>query len=187
MIGFRQQFTSTRHRYVRRAFRSAKRFGKVTAFDGLDLEIPTGQTVALLGLNGAGKTSLVRTIATLLRPDSGTIRVAGYDVVRDPVRVRASIGLAGQYATVDAGLTGRQNLNMFARLYGLKAVVWSIAMTVVLAPVAVVRFNRSKQPQTPTADLSDPRFEEIRKIFVGACRKSRTSSGVVPESRKQRP
>jgi ABC-2 type transport system ATP-binding protein len=87
-----------------------KSFGKVAALSGLDLAVPAGEVCALLGPNGAGKTTAVRILATLARPDSGTARVAGYDVVREAPRVRASIGLAGQHAAVDDDLTGRENL-----------------------------------------------------------------------------
>jgi ABC-2 type transport system ATP-binding protein len=96
-----------------------KRFGKVEALASLDLVIEPGQVVALLGPNGAGKTTLVRTLATLLRPDSGTVLVDGRDVVREAPRVRALIGLAGQHAAVEDAMTGRENLEMVATLYGL--------------------------------------------------------------------
>jgi ABC-2 type transport system ATP-binding protein len=95
-----------------------KRFGKVEALRGLDLEVDSGQVVALLGKNGAGKTTFVRTVATLLRPDEGTLRVGGYDVVSKSAHVRRLIGLAGQYAAVEGAMTGRENLEMIARLYG---------------------------------------------------------------------
>ena len=94
------------------------RFGKVTALDGLDLTAPPGQVLAILGPNGAGKTTFVRTVATLQRPTSGTLRVRGHDVVRDPVKVRRDIGLAGQFAAVETTMTGRENLEMTARLFG---------------------------------------------------------------------
>ena len=87
-----------------------KSFGKVQALRGLDLAVPRGTVCALLGPNGAGKTTVVRVLATLTRPDAGTARVAGHDVVREPAKVRASIGLAGQHAAVDEDLTGRENL-----------------------------------------------------------------------------
>jgi ABC-2 type transport system ATP-binding protein len=103
------------------AERVSKRFGKVRALDGLDLVVEGGQVLALLGPNGAGKTTLVRTIATLLRPDSGSVRVGGYDVVRDAGRVRSLIGLAGQQAAVEEAMTGRENLDMVARLYGFSS------------------------------------------------------------------
>ena len=96
-----------------------KRFGRVTALDGVDLEVPAGSVLGLLGPNGAGKTTLVRILATLLKPDRGGARVAGYDVASQPQAVRRLIGLSGQYAAVDPFLTGAENLVMIGRLYGL--------------------------------------------------------------------
>src|SRR5579863_8406056 len=96
-----------------------KRFGKTVALDGLDLEVAPGTVLGLLGPNGAGKTTAVRIFTTLLEPDSGRAMVAGLDCVRDANRLRARIGLAGQYAAVDALLTGRENLEMVGRLYRL--------------------------------------------------------------------
>jgi ABC-2 type transport system ATP-binding protein len=96
----------------------AKRFGKVTALAGLDLVAHVGQVTAVLGPNGAGKTTFVRAVATLIRPDSGKLRVAGIDAARHPERVRRVIGLAGQYAAVEPAMTGRENLRMVARLFG---------------------------------------------------------------------
>jgi ABC-2 type transport system ATP-binding protein len=95
-----------------------KCFGRTRALDELDLVVAPGQVVALLGPNGAGKTTFVRIMATLVRPDSGMLRVNGYDVVRDDRKARALIGLAGQHAAVEAAMTGRENLQMVARLYG---------------------------------------------------------------------
>lgn len=95
-----------------------RRFGKVQALDGLDLVANAGEVTAVLGPNGAGKTTFVRTVATLLRPDAGTLRVAGIDVVKRPNQVRRVIGLAGQYAAVEPTMTGRENLVMVARLFG---------------------------------------------------------------------
>jgi ABC-2 type transport system ATP-binding protein len=95
-----------------------KRFGKVEALAGLDLVAESGQVVALLGPNGAGKTTFVRTMATLLRPDAGSLHVAGIDVARRPDEVRRVVGLAGQYAAVEEAMTGRENLRMVARLFG---------------------------------------------------------------------
>jgi oleandomycin transport system ATP-binding protein len=96
-----------------------KRFGKTTALDGADLVVRTGTVLGLLGPNGAGKTTAVRILATLLKPDAGHARVAGYDVLRDAHRVRQMIGLTGQFASVDEGLSGVNNLIMIGRLLGL--------------------------------------------------------------------
>jgi ABC-2 type transport system ATP-binding protein len=96
-----------------------KRYGDVTALDGLDLEVPQGTVLGLLGPNGAGKTTAVRILATLLQPDAGEAEVAGADVRHDPDAVRARIGLSGQYAAVDEYLTGFENLDMIGRLYKL--------------------------------------------------------------------
>ena len=95
-----------------------KSFGKVRALDGIDLAVPRGTVLGVLGPNGAGKTTTVRILATLLKPDAGSARVAGLDVVRDAGALRARIGLAGQYAAVDEHLTGEENLVMVGRLYG---------------------------------------------------------------------
>src|SRR5436190_5555407 len=96
----------------------SKRFGKTVALDGLDLVAERGQVVAVLGPNGAGKTTFVRAVATLLRLDAGTLRVAGHDVAKDPGAVRRTIGLAGQFAAVEPAMSGRENLEMVARLFG---------------------------------------------------------------------
>jgi ABC-2 type transport system ATP-binding protein len=96
-----------------------KRFGKTLALDGFDLEVAAGTVLGLLGPNGAGKTTAVRIFTTLLEPDGGRAMVAGLDCVRDANRLRSRIGLAGQYAAVDALLTGRENLEMVGRLYRL--------------------------------------------------------------------
>src|SRR5262245_53987346 len=94
-------------------------FGDIVALDGLDLEVEAGSVFGLLGPNGAGKTTLVRILATLLPPTGGRARVLGHDVVAEPLAVRRRIGLAGQFAAVDAELTGRENVEMVARLYRL--------------------------------------------------------------------
>ncbi|MFI6456984.1 ATP-binding cassette domain-containing protein [Streptosporangium amethystogenes] len=96
-----------------------KSFGDTHALRGLDLSVPKGKVCGVLGPNGAGKTTAVRILATLSDPDAGHARIAGYDVVREAGKVRARIGLAGQYAAVDEKLTGRGNLRMFGRLYHL--------------------------------------------------------------------
>ncbi|MBK8295385.1 MAG: ATP-binding cassette domain-containing protein [Solirubrobacterales bacterium] len=97
-----------------------KHFGGVKALDGVDLDVKTGSVLGLLGPNGAGKTTAVRVLTTLLKPDSGSVKVAGLDVVDDAAALREQIGLAGQYAAVDENLTGRENLTMVGRLYGMK-------------------------------------------------------------------
>ncbi|WP_067666560.1 ATP-binding cassette domain-containing protein [Nocardia miyunensis] len=96
-----------------------KQYGRVRVLDGIDLEIPSGTVMGLLGPNGAGKTTTVRIVTTLLKPTAGSVRVAGFDVLGDPARARTRIGLSGQYAAVDANLSGFENLRMVARLYGM--------------------------------------------------------------------
>jgi ABC-2 type transport system ATP-binding protein len=93
-----------------------KHFGDVHALDGVSFEVPAAKVLGLLGPNGAGKTTSVRVLTTLLRPDRGTARVLGIDVVKEPQRVRASFGLAGQYAAVDENLTAGENLRMVGKL-----------------------------------------------------------------------
>jgi ABC-2 type transport system ATP-binding protein len=93
--------------------------GRVRALDGLSLDVEEGTVLGVLGPNGAGKTTTVRVLATLLKPDSGSAKVAGIDVLKDPDEVRKVIGLSGQYAAVDETLTGWDNLIMFSRLYHL--------------------------------------------------------------------
>jgi ABC-2 type transport system ATP-binding protein len=104
-----------------RAEQLRKTFGETTALDGLDLEVPAGMVYGLLGPNGAGKTTAVRIFATLTRPDGGHAEVAGFDVTRRSDEVRYRIGLSGQFAAIDDALTGRQNLEMFGRLFHLDA------------------------------------------------------------------
>ena len=94
-----------------------KKTKEVRALDGVDLAVPEGTILGLLGPNGAGKTTAVRVLTTLLKPDAGTARVLGIDVLHKPNEVRRAIGLSGQYAAVDENLTGRENLVMVGRLY----------------------------------------------------------------------
>ena len=96
-----------------------KTYGKVTALDGLDIDVEEGTVFGLLGPNGAGKTTAVRVLTTLLRPDSGRVEIAGIDVLAHPERARRIIGVSGQQAAVDDYLTGRENLEMFGELYQL--------------------------------------------------------------------
>jgi ABC-2 type transport system ATP-binding protein len=102
-----------------RAERLVKKYGEVTALDGLDLEVEEGTVMGLLGPNGAGKTTTVRVLTTLLKPDSGHAEVAGVDVLQQPKQLRRRIGVSGQYAAVDEHLTGFENLDMVGRLYHL--------------------------------------------------------------------
>src|SRR5262245_38930684 len=96
-----------------------KSYGDVKALCGVSLRARVGSVLGLLGPNGAGKTTAVRILTTLLEPDGGSARVAGFDVVREAPRVREHIGLAGQYAAVDENLSGFENLEMVGRLYHL--------------------------------------------------------------------
>jgi ABC-2 type transport system ATP-binding protein len=96
-----------------------KAFGSTVALRGVDLAVDPGTVLAVLGRNGAGKTTFVRILATLLAPDAGRLQVGGVDVVNDPKTVRSLIGLAGQFAAVDETLSGRENLVLVGRLYGL--------------------------------------------------------------------
>lgn len=93
-----------------------KSYGTLSVLRGVDFHVERGSIFALLGSNGAGKTTLVRILATLLKADAGTATVAGFDVARQPARVRESISLAGQFAAVDEMLTGRENLVLVAKL-----------------------------------------------------------------------
>ena len=109
-----------------------KRFKTTQALAGLDLTAERGQVTAILGPNGAGKTTFVRMVATLLVPDSGSLTVAGIDARREPARVRRAIGLAGQSAAVEGAMTGRENLELVARLFGHDAVRARASAQVVL-------------------------------------------------------
>src|SRR5918995_2147346 len=97
-----------------------KSFGDTLAVDGVDLAVRAGSVYGVLGPNGAGKTTTIRMLATLLRPDAGSARVLGRDVLREPDEVRSLVSLTGQLASVDEDLTGRENLILLGRLYGLR-------------------------------------------------------------------
>ena len=95
-----------------------KRYGETRAVDGIDLAIPRGQVYGLLGPNGAGKTTTIRMLTTLIRPDGGSARVLGHDLVSEAGEVRARVGVTGQFASVDEDLTGTENIVLFSRLLG---------------------------------------------------------------------
>jgi len=97
-----------------------KSFGELRAVDGIDLVVPRGMIFAILGPNGAGKTTLMRMLATLARPDAGTATVMGHDLMTAPAEVRGVIAMTGQFASLDEDLTGRENLNLLARLWGFR-------------------------------------------------------------------
>jgi ABC-2 type transport system ATP-binding protein len=108
----------SRPSYAIEASGLVKTFGATRAVDGVDLAVPAGSVYGFLGPNGAGKTTTIRMLATLLRPDAGTARVFGHDVVRQADAVRARVGLTGQFASLDEDLTGFENLVLLARLLG---------------------------------------------------------------------
>jgi ABC-2 type transport system ATP-binding protein len=111
--------------------------GAVRALDGLDIEARTGEVTAVLGPNGAGKSTFVRAVATLMRIDSGRLIVAGVDATRHPERVRRAIGLAGQSAAVEPAMTGRENLEMVATLFGHTRPSAKVAAASVLAQLGL--------------------------------------------------
>ncbi|WP_069160761.1 ATP-binding cassette domain-containing protein [Nocardia altamirensis] len=99
-----------------------KVFGEQRAVDGVSLAVPQGSVYGVLGPNGAGKTTTIRMLATLLRPDAGSARIFGHDVVAEPTSVRSLVGVTGQYATVDEDLSATENLVLFSRLLGLSRI-----------------------------------------------------------------
>jgi ABC-2 type transport system ATP-binding protein len=115
-----------------------KHYGDVHALDGLDLVAPAGKVTAVLGPNGAGKTTFIKAVATLLRPDTGTLRVAGIDAIAHPQLVRRVIGLAGQTAAVEPALTGRENLVMIGRLFGHDRAAARAAADIVLHEISLI-------------------------------------------------
>ncbi|WP_462183866.1 ATP-binding cassette domain-containing protein, partial [Frankia sp. AgKG'84/4] len=109
-----------------------KSYGEHAVLAGVDLTVPAGTVYALLGPNGAGKTTFVNILSTLLTPDDGEIRVAGFDVRREPAGVRAAIGVTGQFSAIDELLTGRENLRLMADLAHLDRSRATTAVTVML-------------------------------------------------------
>ncbi|TDB83184.1 ATP-binding cassette domain-containing protein [Actinomadura sp. KC216] len=96
-----------------------KTYGENRALDGLDLTVQRGQVFGFLGSNGAGKTTMIRVLAMLTRPDRGTARVLGHDVIRERAAIRARVAVTGQFASLDEDLTGYENLSILGRLHGL--------------------------------------------------------------------
>jgi daunorubicin resistance ABC transporter ATP-binding subunit len=140
-----------------------KRFGDFTAVDGLDLNVATGTVVSLLGPNGAGKTTMVRMLATLLRPDAGSARIAGHDVVAEPDRVRRVISLTGQFAALDKNLTAVENLTLMARLRG-----HGRSATRALVPQLVERF-----------DIGEFRDRLVKNLSGGQRRRVDLAAGLI--------
>jgi len=162
-----------------------KRFGKVGALSGLDMVAYHGQVTAVLGPNGAGKTTFVRAVATLIRPQAGTLRVYGVDVVRQPGTVRRIIGLAGQFAAVEPALTGRENIHMVARLYGQSTRQASAATSAVLAQLGLDDVA-DRPVKTYSGGLR--RRLDLGASLVGAPRLlvlDEPTSGLDPRSRSQ--
>src|SRR5215472_11849677 len=161
------------------------RFGKVTALDGLELTAQPGQVLAVLGPNGAGKTTFVRCLATLVRPDSGELRVRGQDVVRDAASVRKDIGLAGQFAAVEPTMTGRENLEMTARLFGhRRAAARRAAASVIeqldLSEVADRRSSTYSGGQRRRLDPGASRVGSPRRLLL-----DEPTTGLDPVSRSE--
>lgn len=162
-----------------------KRFGKVEALSGLDLVAHRGEVTAVLGPNGAGKTTFVRAIATLVRPQAGTLRVHGVDVLLQPGVVRRIIGLAGQFAAVEPALTGRENLRMVARLYGQRSREAAAATEAVLAQLGLDEVA-DRPAKTYSGGLR--RRLDLGASLVGAPRLlllDEPTTGLDPRSRSQ--
>jgi ABC-2 type transport system ATP-binding protein len=163
----------------------SKRFGRTVALDGLDLTAAPGQVVALLGPNGAGKTTFVRAVATLLPLDAGELWVAGHDARRQPGAVRRAIGLAGQFAAVEPAMTGRENLEMVARLFGLSRGQARAAATSVLDQLGLTEVA-GKRARTYSGGMR--RKLDLGASLVGAPRLlllDEPTTGLDPRSRTE--
>lgn len=160
-----------------------KRFGKVEALAGLNLTARSGQVTAVLGPNGAGKTTFVRAVATLIRPDAGKLWVAGIDVARRPEHVRQVIGLAGQHAAVEPTMTGRENLLLVARLFGLSSRQAAVNTVAVLSQLGLEDIA-DRQVKTYSGGLR--RRLDLGASLVGAPRLlllDEPTTGLDPSSR----
>ncbi|MCK9901811.1 ABC transporter [Parafrankia colletiae] len=161
-----------------------KSYGDHTVLDGVDLTVPEGTVYALLGPNGAGKTTIVNILSTLLAPDAGEIRVAGFDVRRDPGGVRAAIGVTGQFSAIDELLTGRENLRLMADLTHLGRAAAATAVTVLLERFDLVG-AADRRAQTYSGgmkrrlDLAMTLITRPRLIFL-----DEPTTGLDPRSRR---
>ncbi|MCM3920946.1 ATP-binding cassette domain-containing protein [Frankia sp. AiPs1] len=161
-----------------------KSYGDHTVLDGVDLTVPGGAVYALLGPNGAGKTTVVNILATLLTPDDGEIRVAGFDVRRQPAEVRAAIGVTGQFSAIDELLTGAENLRLMADLAHLERARATTAVTVMLArfdlvDVADRRARTYSGGEKRRLDLAMTLLARPRLIFL-----DEPTAGLDPRSRR---
>jgi ABC-2 type transport system ATP-binding protein len=170
--------------YTVEASSLTKTFGDHRALDGVDLRIEGGSVFALLGPNGAGKTTMVRVLATLTRPDSGTATVAGHDLLADPMGVKRQISLTGQFAAVDDVLTGRENLELMARLRRLRgraahARTAELLETFQLTDAAERRAGTYSGGMKRRLDLAMGMIERPRLLFL-----DEPTTGLDPRSRE---
>ena len=161
-----------------------KSYGDQPVLNGVDLSVPEGTVYALLGPNGAGKTTIVNILSTLLTPDDGEIRVAGFDVRREPAGVRAAIGVTGQFSAIDELLTGRENLRLMADLAHLDRTAATTSVTVMLERFDLVE-AADRRAQTYSGgmkrrlDLAMTLIARPRLIFL-----DEPTAGLDPRSRR---
>jgi len=161
-----------------------KSYGDHTVLDGVDLTVPEGTVYALLGPNGAGKTTIINILSTLLTPGDGEIRVAGFDIGREPAGVRAAIGVTGQFSAIDELLTGRENLRLMADLAHLDRATATITVTVMLERFDLVD-AADRRAQTYSGgmkrrlDLAMTLIARPRLIFL-----DEPTAGLDPRSRR---
>ena len=162
-----------------------KSYGDHTVLDGVDLTVPEGTVYALLGPNGAGKTTIVNILSTLLAPDGGEVRVAGFDVRREAAGVRARIGVTGQFSAIDELLTGRENLRLMADLSHLRREAATSAVSTMLERLDLVD-AADRRAQTYSGgmkrrlDLAMTLLCRPRLIFL-----DEPTSGLDPRSRRE--
>lgn len=174
-----------RNRYAIEVQDLRKAYGKVEVLKGLNLQVEQGTLLALLGPNGAGKTTTIRILATLLHLDSGTVRVCGYDVVKEPDLVRQSVSLTGQFASVDEDLTGLENLILVARLLGYS---WGEARTRATELISAFGLDEAANRQVKTYSGGMRRRIDIAASMVVApdvLFLDEPTSGLDPRSRRQ--